>query len=224
MSKYFKSSIKCVKDETARGSVKCSSNTPAVKINQTPPKSHRSVETKSTQPANSKLPKTSNGIPQAKNKMASKKMNSFQPCNTCKQIVEQRKQLFVEFKSTLQKANSGDESESITKEGQSCNGKEDVSPVACLPVVSNDTEPNREEEDASFKACSPEHAPELPLEKSDLVKSKERVEKHLQERRKQLDCFIQRCHVDISTSPDHSYSENINSSKQHTNCIRLHYM
>ena len=191
--KYNKSAIESVKDEAKRKGVECPSNTVPLMINQTHT-SHckgESLKMKTTQAMDTRSPKNSNYKSKTR---AYKHMDSFKPCDTCKQIIALRKKLFVEFKSTLQEGDTVVESESISQAtiDKSCNGRE-----AHLPVINYNAVNSKLQQ--QFRLLSKhiiiyfaEKRFKSPLEKSDLVKSKERIEELLHKRRKQLFSFV-RC-------------------------------
>lgn len=205
MKKCCKSTIECVKDESTRESVKCSSNTVALMINQTL-LSHskgESLRTKmATQPVSISSSQNSNNKPKmARNKIAYKRTQSFQPCETCKQIIEHRKKLFIEFRSTPETTTDGMvTSESITTQAtvdQPHSDREDgVFTAVHLPTIGSDTADDSKLEQrfkVSFKACDSDFAKQRSkscLEKSYLVKSKERIEELLQTRRKHLHYLV----------------------------------
>ena len=132
--KWNKSTTEGVKDEAKGKGVECPSNTVPLMINRTH-MSHckgESLKMKTTQPVDTR---SSNYRPKTRNKMAYIKcMDSFRPCDTCKQIIALRKKLFVEFKSTIQEGDDIVESESIPQ------GREfEDATMAHLPVITNDS-------------------------------------------------------------------------------------
>lgn len=196
------SATRSVKYEAIRESVESSSNTLALKINQTTLVNHgedESLKMKAKQDNTCSSSKMLNSKPERKDKVVYKHMHSFQPCNTCKQIVEHRKRFFVAFKSTLHEDDSGVEFENIAKATVTIpwNSQEDVTDAsAYLPVMKSDSGSYHKEKQSCkvyFKPCNSNFAKyrsKSAIEKSDLVRSKERIEELLRERRKPLCCFV----------------------------------
>lgn len=195
------SASRSVKYEAIRESVESSSNTLALKINQTVANhgEDESLKMEAIQDNTCSSSKMLNSKPERKNKVMYKHMHSFQPCNTCKQIIEHRKRFFVAFKSTLHEDDSGVEFENITKATVTIpwNSQEDVTDAsAYLPVMeSNSGSCHKEKQSCkvSFNPCNSNFAKyrsKSAIEKSDLVRSKERIEELLRERRKPLCCFV----------------------------------
>jgi len=201
-SKCCRSIIGSVKGESTRGSVKCSSNTVALMANQTLTGHNKgeSLRTKMvSQPVTTRCSSSQNS--NSKTKMARNKIykrtESFQPCKTCKQIVENRK-TFVEFRLTPEGAgDSTTESESITTQAivdKPCSKRENGGSITVhLPTIGNDTVDDSKLElrpkvsSKTYDSGFTKQRSKSYLEKSNLVKSKERIEKKLlQARRKHL--------------------------------------
>lgn len=195
---------KSVKYEAVRESVECSSNTSALNTNQSPENLNedKSLTIKTTQSESldtSRSSKKLNSKPERKSKMVYKRRHSFHPCNTCKHIVEHRKKFFVAFTSTLHEDDSGGEVENITKATINIpyNDQEDnTTALSYLPAVKNNSGSYNKEKQSykvTFKACNLDFAKyrsKSSIEKSDLVRSKERIEELLYERRKPLCRFV----------------------------------
>lgn len=148
---------------------------------------------KVTQPVNANLSKSP---PKTSNKMSYKRMNFFQPCETCKKIVECRKKLFIEFRLTLQETDGTMKSDRITVD-QLCSSREDVAAtVTHLPTINNNGDADGKlEQGIAINSEFVTRSFKPVLDKSDLVKSKEKIEELLHERRKQLYFFVSVSHL-----------------------------
>ena len=194
------SATKSVKYEAVRESVEYSSNTLALNINQLPPVNHdedESFRNKTTQSVDtSSSSKKLNSKLERKNKMVYKRMHSFHPCNICRHIVEHRKKFFVAFKPTLHEDDSRDEVENITKPTINIpynDQEDDTTTSAYLPVMKDSSGSYNKEKQSynvTFKACNSKYRSKSSIEKSDLVRSKERIEELLHEKRKSLCRFV----------------------------------
>lgn len=162
-----KSTTESVKDEDIQ-SVKYPTNKLPLMINQALVSRSKVQSVTLNLPLNTSSPKNYLKA-KARNRIMYKHTQSFQPCNTCKLIVERRKKMFVKFKSTSTEAVNTIESQNITQAtalDKTCSG--------------GDTTNDKQSKNV-YNLCN---------EKSDLVKSKERIEELLQVKRKQLYCLV----------------------------------
>ena len=139
--KCYKSAIESVKAETKRKGVECSPSIIPLITNQTRMRCNEdeSLKTKTTLAVSPRPSKTSNQRQKIENRTAYKCRQCFQPCGTCRRIMEHRKKLFVEFKSTIPENDGMVESESITQAAidQPCNIEEDVATLTNRSVPTN---------------------------------------------------------------------------------------
>ena len=139
--KCYKSTIESVKAETKRKGVDCTpsiiplmTNQPRTRCNE-----DESSKLKTTQAVSPRPSNTSYHGQKAENRTAYKRRQCFQPCGTCKRIMEHRRKVFVEFKSTIPEDDGMDESESVTQAAidQPCDTEENVATVTNLSVTMN---------------------------------------------------------------------------------------